>query len=166
MWANSAILYLFKTHTPLPMNRLVSWRIFRWRAWFFWKEKSQIFIPSTWPQITFRSTQLKNQKQRFCSKANFGSWKYCSYKTTGRLCQTKWLSWRRFTWNCQKFNLWNWRSWLGRSKYLSKSWSQGWFHFWEKKFFSRTEILRIYFENFLLTPGQTCPSGRDVAPKA
>jgi len=129
MWANSAILYLFKTHTSLPMNILVSWRTFRWRAWFFWKEKSQIFIPSTWPQITLRSSQLKNQKQRFCSKANFGSWKYCSYKTTGRLCQTKWLPWRRFTWNCQKFNLWNWRSWLGRSKYLSKSWRQGWFHF-------------------------------------
>ena len=28
---------------------------FRWRAWFLGKEKSQIFIPSTWPQITFRS---------------------------------------------------------------------------------------------------------------
>ena len=96
---------------------------FRWRAWFFRKEKSQIFIPTTWPQITFRSAQFKNQKQRFCSKANFGSWKYCSYKTTGRLCQTKWLPWRRFTWNCQKFNLWNRRSWFDRSKYLSKSWS-------------------------------------------
>ena len=35
----------------------------------------------------------------------------------------------------------------------------------EKVFFSRTEILGIYFENFLHTPGQTCPSGRDIDPK-
>ena len=119
-WSN--FISFWDAH-PLTHEFLGSMMEFRWRAWFYWKEKSQIFIPTTWPQITVRSTQFKNQKQRFCSKANFGSWKYCPYKTISWLCQAKWLPWRWLTRNCQKFNLWNRRSRLGCSKYLSKSWS-------------------------------------------